>query len=157
MIGVAIFLGNKYLGQGTGQGSVKGVSSYAKDDPAAPKIEILENSFDFGKIQLSDVVKYPFKVKNVGKNPLTITSVTTSCHCTTVVVKIPGQDDSPSFGMHAMGVWQGEILPGQEAILDVTYEPAKHPAKGPIERIIYLQTNDPNNKDSKLEIKAEVL
>lgn len=156
ILGLAIFLGNKYLGQNKRQENVKGVSSYAKDDPAAPKIEISENSFAFGKIQPSDVAKHDFKIKNIGKNPLVISSLLTSCHCTTAILKVPGQTDTPIAGMHGVQPWTREITPDQEAVVGVIYEPSKMPVKGLVNRIIYLKTNDPSNTDPKLEITAEV-
>lgn len=157
ILGAGFYLGNKYLGQGSGQRSVKGASSYVKDDPAAPKIEMTENSFDFGKIGGNDMAKHDFKIKNTGKSSLTISSLTTSCHCTSAILKVPGQEDSPVAGMHAMQPWTREMAPDQEAIVEVIYEPAKMPVKGAVNRIIYLTTNDPSNTSPKLEITAEVL
>ena len=157
VLSLSIFLGSKYLGQGKGQGNVRGVSSYVKDDPAAPKLDLTEKTFEFGKIQISDVAKHDFKIKNIGKNPLVISSLTTSCHCTSAILKVPGQDDTPATGMHKMQPWTREIVTGGEAVVEVIYEPAKMPVRGAVNRIIYLQTNDPNNSDPKLEINAEVL
>lgn len=137
-------------------GPQKKVAGYDTGDPNAPKIEILEKRFDFGKIRLTDVVKHEFKIKNVGKDPLILSGIYTSCHCATAVVKIPGAVDSPSFGMHDMGGWQGELSAGGEGILEVTYEPAKHPAKGPISRVTYLKTNDPANSELQFEIVANI-
>lgn len=157
ILGIAFFLGNKYLGQGGTQQGVKGVSAYAKDDPAAPKIEIGENSFEFGKIQVTDVAKHDFQIKNTGKSPLVISSLTTSCHCTSAILKVSGQPDTPEQGIHAMQPWTREIASDQEAIIEVIYEPSKMPVKGAVSRIIYLTTNDPSNTSPKLEITAEVL
>lgn len=157
ILGLVIFLGNKYLGQNRGQGNVRGVSSYAKDDPAAPKLELIENSFDFGKINLSDVARHDFKIKNTSQNPLVIYSLTTSCHCATAILKVPGQPDTIPAGMHGGDSWTREIAPQGEAIVEAIYEPAKMPVKGPVNRIIYLKTNDPDNPEPKLEVRAEVL
>lgn len=155
IIGLGIFLGEKYWGNSSSQ--VKGAISYSADSPDAPKIDLPEKTHDFGKINITDTASYPFKIKNNGKNPLVVTTITTSCHCTTAILKVPGQPDSPEFSMHSMGDWQGEIAPGVEASLEVIYRPSVMPVKGQINRIIYLETNDPNNKNSKLEINAEVL
>lgn len=154
-IGGVIFLGDRFLGQGKG-GNVKGVSSYAKDDPTAPKIEIPENIFNFGKIKVTDVAKHDFKIKNTGQNPLVVTSLTTSCHCTTAVLKVAGQPDTVPAGMHGVEAWTREIAPGGEAVVEVIYEPSKMPVKGAVNRVIYLETNDPANPNPKLEVNAEV-
>ena len=136
--------------------SNKKVAGYSVDDPNAPKLEITEKRFDFGKITLQDITRHDFKIKNVGKNPLVINDLMTSCHCTTAVLKVPGQPDSPEFGMHTETNWQGEVPAGTEAIMAVTYEPAKHPARGPVSRVITFQSNDPSNKEVQLEMTGIV-
>lgn len=138
-------------------GTPRQVTSYNVDDPNAPKVEIQEKKYDFGIINLQDVVKYEFKIKNVGKSPLVITDLLTSCHCTTVVLKVPGKEDSPTFGMHSQGFWQGEIPKDTEATLAVTYEPAKHPSRGQVNRVITFISNDPASKEVQLELSGEVL
>lgn len=132
------------------------VAGYSINDPNAPKVEIQEKRYDFGKISLSDVVKHDFKIKNTGKNPLIITDLMTSCHCTTVVLKVAEKSDSPTFGMHSEDSWQGEIPPETEGVLEVTYEPAKHPARGSVSRVITFTSNDPGNPTVQLEIVAQV-
>jgi len=42
-----------------------------------------KSSYDFGKINRGDKVKYNFKFTNTGKSPLIITSAVASCGCTT--------------------------------------------------------------------------
>ncbi len=64
------------------------IASYDINDPNVPKIEIQEKTYDFGDINLQDVVKHEFKLKNIGKDPLIVTDLLTSCHCTTVVLKV---------------------------------------------------------------------
>ena len=134
------------------QGQVKGARI---TNPS--KIEITEKSFDFGKINLSDRVSHDFKIKNTSQNPLIISSITTSCHCATAVLKVPGQPDTAPQGMHASADVQREVAPGVEGVIEVIYEPAKMPVKGPVNRVIYFKTNDPDNSSPKLEVNAEVL
>ena len=136
----------------SGGGGSKKVADYSADDPNAPKLETTEKRYDFGKITLQDVVSHDFNINNVGKNPLVITDLMTSCHCTTVILKVPGKADSPEFGMHTEGGWQGEVPPETEAVLAVTYEPAKHPARGPVSRVITFNSNDPSNQKVQLEV-----
>ena len=129
--------------------------AYSTGDPNAPKIEVLEKNFDFGKITLSDVAKHEFKIKNIGKNPLIITGIRTSCHCTTAMMKVDGQTDSPEFSM-GKNSWQEEIAPEQEAIIEAIYKPATMPIKGQVSRVITFTTNDPTNKEVQLEVVANV-
>ena len=131
------------------------IAGYSISDPNAPKIELQEKSFDFGKIKLSDIVKHEFKIKNTGKNPLIIKDIMTSCHCTSAILKISGKADSPEFGMH-MNSWKGEILSEREAVIQVIYKPADMPVSGRVSRVVTFQTNDPGSKEIQLEIIANV-
>jgi len=136
---------------------VKSIASYSASDPNAPKIELNENNFVFGKISLSNNATHDFKIKNTGKNPLVITDLMTSCHCTSAILKVPGQPNSPEFGMMSgESNWQGEIAPGAEATIETIYKPSVMPVKGPVSRVITFRTNDPNNKEIQLEITADV-
>lgn len=132
------------------------VQSFQAGDPSAPKAEMTEKKFDFGKIKPSDIAKHDFKIKNTGKSPLMITSIITSCHCATAILKVPGKADSPEFGMHQHSNWQGEIAPEEEADVLVIYEPAKMPVKGQVSRVITLATNDPSSQEIQLEVIANV-
>ncbi len=139
-----------------GLGGGQKITTYNSDDPNAPKLEISEKKFDFGKITLQDVAKHDFKVKNTGKSPLVIANLMTSCHCTTVILKVSGQPDSPEFAMHSQGNWQGEIPPGSEAVLEVIYAPAKMPVNGQVSRVVTFTSNDPNKLENQLEVVADV-
>ena len=48
----------------------------------APKIEFVEEIFDFGKLKEGDIVEHIFVFKNVGKSPLQILNVQVQCGCT---------------------------------------------------------------------------
>jgi len=133
----------------------KSIAGYSVGDPNAPRIEVTEKTFDFGKIKSTDVAKHDFKIKNTGKNPLVITDIMTSCHCTTALLKISGQSDSPEFSME-MSDWQGEIAPGAEATLEAIYKPAVMPVSGQVSRVVTFKTNDPANKEVQLELLANV-
>jgi hypothetical protein len=45
-------------------------------------IEVLETKFNFGKMKEGDKVSHTWTFKNVGKEPLLISNVQTSCGCT---------------------------------------------------------------------------
>ncbi len=146
-----IFAFDKFISTGSQ------VSSYNIDDPEAPKIEMQEKTYDFGDIDLDYIARHEFKITNTGKNPLVITDIITSCHCTSAVFKISGSPDSPEFGMHALVGWKGEIAPGAEANLEVIYKPAEMPVKGQVSRVITFSTNDPTNEEVQLEVTTKVL
>lgn len=136
-------------------GPSKKIAGYSLDDPAAPKLEITEKQFDFGKINLQDIAKHEFKIKNIGKSPLVITDIMTSCHCASAILKVPGQPDSPEFTM-GMSDWSQELTPDTEAVVEVVYSPAKMPVKGQVSRVVTFITNDPSNKEIQLEVVANV-
>ncbi len=106
-----------------------------------PEIEITPKSFDFGEIEYGEIVKYTFKVRNLGEEVLEIKRVATSCGCTTAEVT------------------KDRIVPGEEADLNVTYDTGamsgSH-AKGNQDRIIYVKSNDPINPQFEVIITAYV-
>lgn len=124
------------------------------------KIEVPVKSADLGQMNVKDEKFYDFEIKNIGTASLIIYRVFTSCDCTFAKVFI-GNKESPEFNMEMHSPpealrWQGEILPNQKAILRATYKPAVMPVFGPVERAIIFSTNDANNQQIELSIKAEV-
>lgn len=133
------------------------IATYSISDPAAPKAEVKETAFDFGSITVSDTPSHSFEIKNSGKNPLVISDIMTSCHCTSAKLKISGQPDSPEFGMmEGQNNWQASLDSGQSAQLEVIYKPAVMPVKGQVSRVVTFNTNDPQNKTMQLQISANV-
>jgi hypothetical protein len=64
------------------------------------KMEFFETKHDFGKIKEGDKVRYAYKFKNTGTNPLLISKVTVGCGCT-----------SPSFTKEPIAPGgEGEIV-----------------------------------------------
>jgi len=155
ILGGILLVGLIIFGFTRSGGTSSQVAGYSAGDPNAPKMEISEKNYDFGKISLKDVAKHDFKIKNVGKSPLVITDIMTSCHCTTALLKISGQPDSPEFSM-GMSDWKGEIAVGAEATLETIYKPAVMPVNGQVSRVVTLRTNDPTHKEVQLELLANV-
>src|SRR3990167_7417267 len=155
LAGRIVILGLIILGFAVLGNNNKQVAGYQSGDPNAPKLEIAEKRFDFGKITLQDVARHEFKIRNTGKNPLVISDIMTSCHCTSAKLKVSGQSDSPEFTM-GMSDWNEEIPPDIEGIIEVVYTPAKMPVSGQVSRVVTFNTNDPNNQHLQLEIIAEV-
>lgn len=106
-----------------------------------------ENSFDFGSISMAaGKVSHLFKIKNSGTETLKIERVYTSCMCTTArLATADGQ--TPFFGMPGHGFIpkiNKEIKAGEEATIEVVFDPAAHgPAGvGPISRVVYLESGE---------------
>lgn len=111
------------------------------------KARVEETEHDWGEIKLDGGdVKKTFVIKNVGTDSLQLANVKTSCMCTTAQVKI-GDEKSPFFGMHSRSSWVGEVAPGEEAKLEVVFDPAYHGPSGigSITREVVVETNDKNN------------
>ncbi|KUO68957.1 MAG: hypothetical protein APF83_02430 [Lutibacter sp. BRH_c52] len=73
-------------------------------DPNAPVFEFVTEVIDYGKISLNADGVRTFKFKNVGKSPLVINDIKSSCGCT--VPKKPA----------------GPILPGDSGEIEVKYD-----------------------------------
>ena len=79
------------------------------------KIEALETAYDLGEMKVADVKSKDFVIKNVGINPLQITSFSSSCNC--VVGQIVYKDQtSREYGMHAPSGFVDEIAVGDTAM-----------------------------------------
>lgn len=129
--------------------------SYSVSDAERPKMELSEKAFDLGKLKVGDKKIHEVTLKNTGQKPLEVANFSTSCDCTSVIVKQNDQS-SPSFSMHENSRWQATIESGQSATLDITYDNAKMPEKGEIERLVYFTTNDPENPAGQIEFKVIV-
>jgi len=73
-------------------------------DPNAPVFEFVTEVIDYGKIALNADGVRTFKFKNVGKSPLVINDIKSSCGCT--VPKKP----------------VGPIMPGDSGEIEVKYD-----------------------------------
>ncbi len=106
-----------------------------------PRIELSARSFDFGDIDPDEGIRTErFSVRNRGDSALVISSVSTSCGCTTAEIS------------------SKEILLGEEAELAVSYDPNMHPGLvGEIKRVVYIQSNDPSDPEVQLELYGNSL
>ncbi len=83
--------------------SAQGTKKEKQEDPNAPKFEFVKEVIDYGKIpHKADGVRV-FKFKNVGKSPLIIERIKSSCGCT-----VPSKPKDP-------------IMPGKEGEIRVKY------------------------------------
>ncbi len=108
------------------------------------KVEAKEIVADLGEMKVADVKSRDFTIKNIGENPLQITSVSSSCNCAFGQIVYKGQT-SKEYGMHAPGGFVNQIAVGDTAIIRVTYKPYIMPVYGPVTRDVYVGTNDPDN------------
>lgn len=157
VIGVVIFTvliltGGVFLLSSGGSASATIIASQSA------KAEIDQKNFDWGQIDMKKGnVSKTFTIKNGGTDILKLTNIKTSCHCTKAQVKI-GDQTSPSFGMSSISSWIGEISPGQEAKLEVIFDPAYHGPQGvgPINRLVAVETNDSQNSRIEFSLTGTV-
>jgi len=123
-----------------------------------PKMEIPQKEYDAGTVSMADgLIKHTYEIKNTGAGDLKIDSIWTSCHCTTAKLTV-GDKTSPEFGMDKRSTLQ-KIPPGETGFLEITFDPAFHGSqgRGSALRVIYLSTNDLQNKKTEVRLIANVI
>ena len=117
-----------------------GATAYAKATSGPGRIELSASNFDFGAIPNTEPVSHEFQVRNVGRGPLKITGVSTSCGCTTAEVQ------SRHLGR------------GESTTLRVTFDPEAHDgAPGEYLRMVYVRSSDPATPEASLTIRVTVV
>ncbi len=131
------------------------VTQYQSADAEKPIAAFSTETKDLGKMKVSDEKSADFSVKNIGTKSLSFFNISSSCGCTAGVVTIKN-DKSPEGSMHAKGSWVGSLNSGDTATVTVIYRPSIMPVKGDISRSVYVETNDPTNKQLTFTIKTFV-
>jgi hypothetical protein len=109
-------------------------------DPNAPDIKFETEVLDYGTIDYDANGIREFKFTNSGKTPLTITSVTGECGCTTTT--IDGKQGWP----------QEPILPGKSGVIKVKYDTKR---EGRFEKNVTV-TSNAKFSTKKIRIKGEI-
>ena len=115
--------------------------------------------YDFGTISMKNgLVTKSFSVKNEQEQSVDLAELYTSCMCTLAKIKIEQSEYGP-FGMlghGAMKMLNQSLAPGQEAQLEVTFDPNAHGPSGigVIERIVTLKSG--KGELANINIKATV-
>ena len=113
---------------------------YASRPPTPGKLELSTTAFDFGSVPNTQPVSQVFEVRNVGRGPLQITGVSTSCGCTTAQTA------------------SNHLAPGEATDLTVTYDPQAHDgALGEFLRVVYVRSDDPEMPEASLTIRVAVV
>jgi hypothetical protein len=113
-----------------------------------PVISIDPLLYDFGDVSFAGgVVKTVMTIQNEGGSDLVVNEMDTSCGCTSASVTKDGVE-GPVFGMKMHGTnpvgWSISIKPGENALLNVYYDPTVHPdLRGPVTRTVSIFSNDP--------------
>ena len=156
LFSLVVIAGSYLLVAGGKQKSPAGAASYYKlNDKEKPRAEVKELFKDMGTIKVSDQKSEDFVVKNGGSKPLQLSQISSSCGCTVGQVIIDGKE-SEEFGMHSQSDYIAEIAHQKQATVKVTYRPYVMPVYGPVDREVYITTNDPENTKLVFKIKATV-
>ncbi|MBX2997997.1 MAG: DUF1573 domain-containing protein [Caldilineaceae bacterium] len=106
----------------------------------SPTIVATPAGFDFGDIPAADIVTGAITIQNTGNRPLQIKELRTSCGCTVVTVG------------------ETTVAPGAETPLTIRFDPQAHPGLyGPLLRMIYVQSNDPNQPELEIPVTVTIL
>lgn len=97
-------------------------------------VEWSEKIHDFKDIPVGTPVTATFTFKNIGKEPITVTRVKSSCGCT-----VASYSKEP-------------VLPGKEGEVSATYNAAK---QGPFNKSVNVYMSD--NSQLRLSLKGKVL
>ena len=95
-------------------------------DPNAPDLKFETELLDYGTIDYDANGLREFKFTNIGKSPLTITSVTGECGCTATTI-----DGKPGWP-------QEPILPGKGGVIKVKYDTKR---EGRFEKNVTVTSN----------------
>ena len=115
-------------------------SAATTDSASTTTIEWIDPvATDLGTITKGQVVELSWKFKNTGNHPLTITSVTAGCGCTT-----PDPPKEP-------------IAPGAEGVIKAKFNSENF--SGHVNKEVYVQANNSNRNngaDNKLSFSADI-
>ena len=109
--------------------------------PEPPAIAVAPAVYEFGVIGPTDVLTREFEVRNDGGRRLEINRISTSCGCTTADVDVT------------------TIEPGGTTTLRVTFDPqamGTDLSGADIVRVVYLQSNDPDDPEVEVELRGRV-
>lgn len=149
---VVVLIGAAVLGSQSA-GSTTTISA---DDPNRPIATISKSTFDMGSMAVTNEREQSVTVTNTGASPLRVGPASTSCDCTFARLTLPTGEISPEFSMHGMSKWSGELQPGQQAEVTITYRPSIMPVVGRVERSVLVQTNDPVSPTVQISFTATV-
>lgn len=103
---------------------------------SGPRIVFAQTSYDFGKVESGELVKYSFGFTNAGNQTLQISEVRPGCGCTTA------------------GNWDKEVAPGKTGTIPIAFSSAGY--GGMVQKTISVTCNDPNQSSVMLQFTGTV-
>lgn len=142
ILGVLVIGGLIWIARPDGQSNNNAVSATSNGTLTVEEA----NNYDFGTISMAaGTVSHIFKIKNTSEEAVTINKMYTSCMCTLAALSLSGKQFGP-YGMPGHGAIpkiDQTINPGEEASVEVVFDPAAHgPAGvGRIQRVVTIENN----------------
>jgi len=150
------------VGAGVGVALLRGGASNSSvgSEEGNPTLEIETLEINLGEMNLQEERVGEIALANTGSGPLKISRVRTSCMCTSAVLVLNGRE-SPEINMEmhnspAVNAWVGTLGPGERGALRIIYRPSKMPVKGPVDRLVLFETNDPAHRKVQVRMTAFV-
>lgn len=103
----------------------------------APRIEVVEPHYNFGKMERGHEKSHEFLIRNIGDAPLKIRVGQTSCKCT--LSEINNDAIAPGESTHVKLAWSAKS------------------DRGPFRQTATIHTNDPRQPDVELQIDGEIV
>jgi hypothetical protein len=105
-----------------------------------PRISVEATRLDLGNVPNGDIVRRDLTLRNDGQHDLVVNSVITSCACTKATV-------TPMT-----------IAANQHAILHIEFDSGFHgpDLTGPLIRQVFINSNDPQQPELKVELTVNV-
>ncbi len=109
-----------------------------RSSTARPSVVLESTTVDFGPVAAP--ATKTVVVRNVGRAPLRVLGISTSCGCTTARIE------------------NMSMQPGSTARLTIIFDPVAHgPTGGPARHAVYLRTNDPRVPEAEVGVRAVVV
>ncbi len=131
------------------------IVSYRAQDRNRPIVAVKNSFVNLGRIKVSEQKETDFTIENDGNRPLQVFHLSSSCHCTFGQLVYQGKT-SQEYGMADVSDVLATIAPHTQALVRVIYRPYIMPAYGPVEREVYLSTNDPTQPRLVFQVSATV-
>lgn len=145
----ALVLGGLIIAAMPGPGATKPPSAAPVSSAtvgAAGSLSAFTTKYNFGSISMAaGKVTHRYAIRNTGTAPVLIRKMYTSCMCTTAAL-VKAEKKFGPYGMIGHGytpVIDESMRPGEEAMVDVVFDPAAHgPAGiGPTDRVVTIENN----------------
>jgi hypothetical protein len=104
---------------------------------AAPQIRFDKEQLSFGKVQSGQPINATFAFTNVGDADLEITNVKPGCGCTKAEAA------------------KKSLAPGESSTIDAVFNSTGY--RGPINKSVYVTTNDPAHTNVTLSLTADIV